>query len=596
MRKYIYKLAIGAMSSFFLVSCSQTQETKPVVTETEKPQIVDIEPVKGRLNVYQSMARAAKYNVMAANRTLYDRVMTETVGKNARDILKSLHDARNTELSPLLESVKKINFAVVYAATHLTDSNDYAQTYIYHTTAQQLALAAIKAHQDTLFALKKIKQLEKRISSLQKVQKNLDAKLERAGSLSSEDLEYKKNVEVAILKLEQLKSFLATSVTDYASLVKVEDKDLHLQGKKFYELQDFDAKNQLSTFQNAALSNRSEFDFARKEIYGFNAYDVQKTALNLYPETKRLSVNGMDAKDKIYIESLNTRANMIAQALIADVNAFMKEEKPEQKTVYLKNAFTQLTAAIMMQLELDYNMVKAADEDYAIAESACDALRREVYQAEKAKSNKTADKIALMQKRLKLDEQELRLNQISGERALALRSLYFHTGLSPLSKQLLNEKISKIESRLKQAFNQDMIEMLSKAEEQQEKEKNTGNTWAKKDNWLEILIDQGGEKKETPITLPNKPKGEFDPYVGAEYDAMTVMQLGAYHQRQSADIEWQMLKEIYPEFAEISPKVESSMQNGKMLYRLVIKSANGNLRELCNKLRADKVECILRKK
>ena len=584
------------MSSFFLVSCSQTQEAKPVVTETKKPQIVDIEPVKGRLNVYQSMARAAKYNVMAANKTLYDRVMTETVGKNAQDILKSLHDARNVELSPLLESVKKINFAVVYAATHLTDSNDYAQTYIYDTTAQQLALAAIKAHQDTLFALKKIKQLEKRISSLQKVQKNLDAKLERAGSLSPEDLEYKKSVEVAILKLEQLKSFLATSVTDYASLVKVEDKDLHLQGKNFYELQDFDAKNQLSTFQNAALSNRSEFDFARKEIYGFNAYDAKREALNLYPETKRLSVNGMDEKDKLYIESLNSRANMIAQALVADVNAFMKEENSEQKKVYLKNAFTQLTAAIMMQQELDYNMVKAADEDYAIAESDCDALRREVYQAEKAKSNKTADKIALMQKRLKLDEQELRLNQISGERALALRSLYFHTGLSPLSKQLLNEKISKIEGRLKQAFNQDMIEMLARADEQEKQEKKTGNTWAKKDNWLEILIDQGGEKKETPITLPDKPKGEFDPYVGAEYDAMTVMQLGAYRQRQSADIEWQMLKEIYPEFAEISPKVESSMQNGKMLYRLVIKSANGNLRELCNKLRADKVECILRKK
>ena len=584
------------MSSFFLVSCSQTQETKPGVRESESPQIVDIEPVKGRLNVYQSMARAAKYNVMAANKTLYDRVMTETVGKNAQDILKSLHDARNAELSPLLESVKKINFAVVYAATHLTDSNDYAQTYIYDTTAQQLALAAIKAHQDTLFALKKIKQLEKRISSLQKVQKNLDAKLERAGSLSPEDLEYKKNVEVAILKLEQLKSFLATSVTDYASLVKVEDKDLHLQGKNFYELQNFDAKNQLSTFQNAALSNRSEFDFARKEIYGFNAYDAKREALNLYPETKRLSVNGMDEKDKLYIESLNSRANMIAQALVADVNAFMKEENSEQKKVYLKNAFTQLTAAIMMQQELDYNMVKAADEDYAIAESDCDALRREVYQAEKAKSNKTADKIALMQKRLKLDEQELRLNQISGERALALRSLYFHTGLSPLSKQLLNEKISKIESKLKQAFNQDMIEMLARADEQEKQEKKTGNTWAKKDNWLEILIDQGGEKKETPITLPDKPKGEFDPYVGAEYDAMTVMQLGAYRQRQSADIEWQMLKEIYPEFAEISPKVESSMQNGKMLYRLVIKSANGNLRELCNKLRADKVECILRKK
>ena len=138
--------------------------------------------------------------------------------------------------------------------------------------------------------------------------------------------------------------------------------------------------------------------------------------------------------------------------------------------------------------------------------------------------------------------------------------------------------------------------MLAKADNRISSAKNTGNTWAKQDNWLEILIDQGGKKEPQAITLPLKPAGNFDAYEDPVYDKMPVMQLGAYRQKENADIEWQMLKEIYPEFSNVKPKIESSMQNGKMMYRLIVKSKNGGWQNICNKLRADKVECILRQK
>lgn len=72
------------------------------------------------------------------------------------------------------------------------------------------------------------------------------------------------------------------------------------------------------------------------------------------------------------------------------------------------------------------------------------------------------------------------------------------------------------------------------------------------------------------------------------------MQLGSYRQRQNADIEWQMLQQLYPDFINMKPEIENSVSGGKNLYRLILKSENGGFLEICNKLRADKIECILR--
>lgn len=596
--KYTFSLSAASIFLFgFLAACSTPKtEEKPLPPVEQKAEVLDIEPVKGRLNVYTSMARAAKYNITLANKNMYKAVMTDTVGKNTSQIFSGLLNVKNGGNLNFYEASRNLDFAIVYAATHLTANSRYIQSYIYQKTAQQLALATIKAHQDTLFAQRKIKELNRRIAFQEKSVKALDAKLAKNGSLSVADLEYKKTLEISIKKMQQLKSFLETFVTDFASLTKVEGKDLHLQGKNFYELQDFDARNQVSTFQNTAIDNRSEFDLARKSVYGFNPRDALNAAKAAYPETQRLDINDVDENTERYKQSLIDKAQKVAEVLVSDVQVYLSEPDLELKPAALRQAFDQLGSAIMVQIELDYVMVKTADEDYAAAAEKTAQLRDEIRTQERQKNLSDEERNALIDKRVALDEAEWRQTQISSERAMALRAMYFHAGLSPFSEDLLKKKIAPIENALKKAFNQDMIDMLAKADKHAEVLKNTGNTWAKEDNWLEVLIDQGGKKKEHPITLPSKPLGDFDPYEGAEYDKMPIMQLGAYRKKENANIEWQMLKEIYPEFASVKPKIESSMQGGKMMYRLILKSKTGGWLNICNKLRADKVECLLRQK
>lgn len=599
----VYAMKNMLYRSFFLMfllgcltSCSTSNPVEKTQNPVEESGVTDIEAVKGRLNVYESMARTAKYNVVAANRNLYQKAVIDTRGKNAAQIFASISNVKNDGEQPFYEASRNLDFAIVYATVNLTANDRFVKNYIYNKTAQQLALVAIKNHQDTLFALRKIKELDRRIASQQKSVKYLDNKLEKNGSLSPVDLEYKKSLEVSINKMQQFKDFLDAFVKDFASLVKVEYNDLHLQGKNFYELQDFDQRNKLTTFQNTALDYRTEFDLARKEIFGFNPRYAQKNLENSYSETKRLDINGVDANTDLFQKSLSQKAENVAQSLINDVNAYLSEQDLELKKIALRNAFDKLGMAIMVQIELDYAMVKAFDVEFAEVSTKTAQLRSEIRTTERKRNLSDAEKSDLINQRLLLDESEWKQTQISSDRAAALRALYFHAGLSPLSEELLKEKIAQIVVALKKAFNQDMIDMLAKADNRISSAKNTGNTWAKQDNWLEILIDQGGKKEPQAITLPLKPAGNFDAYEDPVYDKMPVMQLGAYRQKENADIEWQMLKEIYPEFSNVKPKIESSMQNGKMMYRLIVKSKNGGWQNICNKLRADKVECILRQK
>ena len=597
MKNLLKRPLIFAFALVALASCSASKvEEQPKKVMPFQPEVMNIEPVKGRLNVYSSMARAAKYNTTAASCTLYAKMFVDMPVQNASSALDDILSPKENELNALYAASRGLDFAIVFAATHLTNDDAFIQNYIYQKSAQQLALATIGAHQQVLFAARKIKELDRRIAAQEKIVKGLNEKSARFGSLSTEDLEYKKTLEVSILKMQKMKTNLAQNKIALASLLKVDEKDLHLEGKNFYELQDFDAKNEVETFQNMAADNRAEFALARQSVYGFNVYDAQKNALQNYPEIQRLALNGVDKNNELYALSLENNARNAAQNLVGDVKTYVLEKDAEKKNAYLKNCFNQLAAAITVQVELDFYMVKIADFDFVQASDKAASLRSEIRTEERKKNLSLAALGNLADLRLKLDEQEALQTQISSERAMALRALYFHAGLSPFSRQLLSENLSVIESKLKKAFNQDMLEMLALAQKQAQERQNVGNSWAKKDNWLEILIDQGGEKKEKPITLPEKPLGEFDPYVGAQYDKMTVMQLGSYRYKENADIEWQMLKEIYPEFSNAQPKIESSMQGGKMLYRLILKSKNGGLMHICNKLRADKVECILRKK
>lgn len=594
MRKSFYSPVIFAAAILLLNACAaEPKVAKPLVEADDTVSFIDVEPVKGRMNVYTSMARGVKYNVDVTKKNIHKKVFQDTENKSAGDIIAGILPRSNGE-SPLYDAARKLDFAVIYAVSHLSDNQELIKNNIYAKSAQGLALAAIKMHKDALFADRKIRELDRQITAQQKQITLLNAKLARNGVLGEQDLETKKGLEVAVLKLQQLRSYLQASVAEFAALVKADPKRLQVEGRHFYELEDFDKKNQLETFQNVALDNRSEFNVARAEVYNFNTQDVKRNAVNMYPETAALSLNGYDIKDPLYIDNLQKRAEKVAANLVAAVVAYQKAQKPEEKQPLKVKAFDELGVAVLVQVEIDYDMVRMADNDFSGAAAKVRELRKEVRETERRRNLNAAEKSDLLNKRQALHEQELLQSQVEAERAMALRGLYFHAGLSPFNAKLVQASVGGLEESLKASFNKDMIEMLARAEVKQKELKKQGNVWAKENNWLEVLIDEGGPKEERPIDIPSKPRGDFEPYVGEQYNKLKVMQLGSYRQRQNADIEWAMLQQLYPEFNQAKSKVESSVLNGKMIYRLILKSENGGFMEICNKLRADRIECILR--
>ena len=72
------------------------------------------------------------------------------------------------------------------------------------------------------------------------------------------------------------------------------------------------------------------------------------------------------------------------------------------------------------------------------------------------------------------------------------------------------------------------------------------------------------------------------------------MQLGSFVERENADLEWKMLQELYPELRAKTPEVIRTRINGQIFYRLVLHSESGGFLALCNRLRGDRVQCLLR--
>ncbi len=580
-----------------LASCAWQNQKESVKESPKIPvkeQKTEIEPVKGRLNVYSSMARTTKYNTADAYKNLSDILNQRSQQKSAQDLMEYLNKKFGND--SLIGASQKLDFVILYATVRLSEDPIFMHDYLYNHSAQQIALATIKGQSEALFAQRKEKEISRQIMLTEKNILSLKQKLAKKGALSEAELEYQKSLEVSLYQLKQLQNELNQAWLNFAAFVKTSPKSLHVEGKHFYELEDFDKKNQLDTFQQVALSNRVEFDLARKEILGFNSFYLYDKTLQDYPALKRLEINGFGIENNIYQQELMNDANLIAQSLLKDVDEYRTLQNSEQKNAMRRNVMNNLGAAVLTQMTIDYALVDLTSLDYEQTKNKVSDLRDKIRQEERLKKHNMEQLAQLLKKRLELHQQEKLLNQIQAERAVALRSLYFHSGLSVFSEELLKKNLEVIEASLKKAFNKDMIEMLAQAKDLQKRKKTQGNTWAKSENWLEELIDNKGKKEDEPIVLPQKPLGDFSPYEGKVFDTYPIMQLGSYRQKVNADIEWQMLQELYPEFAEVKPKVESLVVNGKMMYRLIVKSKNGGFLDICNKLRQDKIECILRQK
>lgn len=600
MQKIMLKLSLTVLLLLGAAACSGHDERPQTRQDAKVPEMEfeTSEPVKGKLNVYSSMARAVKYNTANTAQNMHKTIFNENHNQKPREVIRMMLESHDGLENRLYSAARVLDYAVLYAASQVKEPGRTTLDNIYSKTAQQLSLGAIKAHKNALFALKKIKEIDRVAARERRALASINARQERNGVLSEEDLENKKGLEVFLLKSEKLKKALQMDVKDYRDLIRVDqDVKLSLEGRPFYELEDFDKKNVLDTFQTAAVDNRRELDGARRNSRMYRAPKVKQAAIQAYPEIERLNVNGYGPKDKIYTDSLYNRAVTIAENLSDAVMAYKNidgEKEPLKKKSAETKVYDNLGIAILAQAEIDYNLVKSVDADCALTEKEIRGVKKELDTLAKKRRLNAADNVRRLNTNLKLIELEVRLSQIKAERAVALRGLYFHSGLSPFSKTVLNADLKDIESDLKVSFNRDMVEMLAKAKQNDENDKSAGNVWAKKDNWLEELVDGSNEPEPQVSVVPAKAAGEFEPYTESRFDKATVMQLGSYRQKENADLEWNMLKELYPQLAAYTPKIETVKVRGVDMYRLILTSAAGGFKDLCNSLRQARVECLLR--
>ena len=616
----------------FLVLASCSAQDKPIKTTDGKTQRFvmaervfkgEVSPIKTRLDVYNSMARAVKYNVDNAVEIMGEKLYSTT---NPVNTVKDILNAQSSDGSSLYRSMKALDFAIAYAAVSLGEDRNYLDNSLYVRASQNLALGSIKSHKDALFAMKKNKEIDRMISREHKNLKILNDKLERAGSLSEEDLAYKKDLDVFLLRMSEMQKMFNASIMNHAKIIKADNPHkLELEGRKFYELDDFDKSLSVGVFQRSAFAHRDEFLLAREmgKIYSFD--DIESNVLKKYPEIERLKVNGFSYDSPLYLPDLEKRTQKVAYNLIDKVVKFARTPPLNDERPLLKQeAFEELSVAIFAQIEAAYSIVKNADLDLREVTENVSRLKKDIAVLERENKTLYENKSSLLNKRFDLMNEELRASEVLGERALAIRSLYFNAGLSPFTQSTLRSETKEIANRLKVAFNKDVIEMLALAKKEYKGEDfdpmaleiegdDINNEWAKNEGWLETMLsDKSAEsliEREERLALvkpdaepigtysyqtPYERGGKFEPYMGAEHDKKRTLQLGSYAKRESADIEWSMLTALYPELMNFTPKIEKTKVDGKVFYRMVIHSAEGGLTDLCNRMRADKMECLLR--
>lgn len=580
------KLRFGAVLALVaLAACSVDKSSKNNNIQTDTLVFAsNPEPVKGKLDVYATMARASKYNVDAATQSLSKKIYNQNPNLKPQEIIDNVKSSDVNDQSRLFAASRVLEFATIYAVANLENNSQFMENYLYSKSAQHLASAAIRVHQDAWFADRKLKETARMMRTEKKKSDELKDKMNRDGSLNAEDLKYKKSLDVALMKLGEFQQSFAMNMAEYEQLTKVLPKEIRLEGRRFYELEDFDKNYTIEVFQEAAVRNRNEFALAKAKVKNYGVGEVRHNVLRDYPLTKRLDVNGFKIENDIYEQALYDKVMNITEKLMNDVRE-LQQSKAGSETwrANQRLVFDDLAAAILAQVEVSYRLVEQADADYEANEREMAKVRKSVKKQEKAYRMTADEKISLLNDKISLMILEQKSAQIKVERAMALRNLYFNAGLSPFSKTLLRGKINDIAVSLREAFNRHLTEMLSAVTMQMKARPMLEQTgWAHGENWLEEVVKEGHKyRRKQPLSLPP-----------AKKDAR-LAQLGSYENYNSATADWNSLSGRFEELKKYQPQIEEAVINGKMWYRLRIYGAPTELSALCSRLIENNFECLL---
>ena len=579
------KIRVGvAFVLMALAACSVDKEGKNNEIHTDTLVFAsNPEPVDGRLDVYETMARASKYNVDVAARNLSKKIYNQNPNLKPDEIIENIISSDVNDQSRLFAASRVLEFVTIYAVANLENNALFMENYLYKKSAQHLASAAIKTHQDAWFASRKLKEISRLMRAEKKKSDRLQKKLNTQGRLSAEELSYKKDLDVALMKLGELQQSLTMNLAEYEQMAKVLPKDIKLEGRRFYELEDFDEGYNIDVFQEAAVRNRSEFALAKEKVKNYGVHEVRHDVLRRYPLVKRLDINGLEVEDAVYEQALYDKVISLAHKLLEDVRD-MRDSKDgsdewrrRQRTV-----FDDLAAAILTQIEVAYQLVEQADADYEANERRIAKVRQAIKTLSKKRRPTAAEKSELLNEQLSLIVLERHSSQIKAERASSLRNLYFYAGLSPFNKTLLRGKIDDISVSLREAFNKDLVEMLSTVSMQMKEHPLMEQTgWARGDNWLEEVVKEGRQSR-TNLSRPASMKKDA-----------RLLQLGSYERRDSAVADWKQLSTLDAELGQYQPKIEEAFVDGKKWYRLRIYGRPDVLSRLCGKLRQRGQDCLL---
>ena len=399
-------------------------------------------------------------------------------------------------------------------------------------------------------------------------------------------------MEVALNNLAEIKNQLLYVETEYKQLLRTKDNSMDLEGKRFYELDDFDKRYSPDVFQDSAISNRREFTLAKEELGSFNAAKARRQAFVDYPPVARLDINGLEIEDTRYENELFNKAKLVTNNLFNAVEKY--QNKPSNLTLKQK-VFDELAALVMTQVELGYRLVEKSTYDYEANKYKIADAKEVVKQLEKKNNLPEYERIDLLNKRIELIALEQREAQVLAERASSLRNLYYLAGLSPFDKSVLKGRIKDIEVTLRQAFNNDLIAMLSAVKENPRWD-DGGNAWAHKDNWLEELIDSDENKKVSKASLSKSSTKKVKPSNNtvAVKEGHTVMQFGAYTDMTNAIADQKRIMDNVSSLSGYDMYIEQAEVNGTVYHRLMMKPEQEKLQSLCNDVIAAGFDCILK--
>lgn len=610
MKKLVVNLLFIFSISGVIAACGSSQEVKSVETKpVDTEALEDLrEDIKGKLGVYDSMARATKYNVHSLYQAM-DKNVSETKLDNMQatqivNEVKSLSESKHE----LYASMRALDFAVIYADAIVRGGNpEKREELLYKKSAESLALAAIKYHKDVLFVHKKNREIARIISREQKNVADINQKFEKTGRLPEEDVEYLKSLEVLIQKFADLNARLAVEVEDYIKLIKAKEKDkINLEGKMFYEIDDFDKSLTIDLFQRNAVLKNDDFISIINPNKNYSFSNVESISTKRFPDVERLIINGYNIDDDIYRKSLRKRSDTVAADLIRDAKDYKLKTNEEEKRKAGLLVAESLAIAIFTQIEMAYNIVHLNDLKIEEISEEIKASKEVLKNLEKSKKDDREKHIELLKTKLSILENEHKLSKLKADRAVAIRALYFYSGFDMLDtgfdsledSKLLDKPVDDISKGLKAAFNKDAVLMLAQIKEVK-KISEPERGWARKDNWLENLVEGENAVRvvETQKPVPNIPYvsdsfgGDF--YSNSHNDRK-YMQLGAYINIENLNNDWEFLYNKYPELRGHIPEASSVMVNGVEMHRLVVRSEEGGFVDICNRIRQDGRACILR--